>query len=200
MKYLLSLVILLTLISCQPKEDTQQSSEATAAEQKESTAAPKPCTKELKRCPDGSVVGRDSDNQCQFANCPDTGKPPEYKTVKGCTRDLRQCPDGSSVGRDPERGCEFALCPGEDEKQAPNGCTLDVKVCDNGKTVVRDANNHCEFEPCTPVKPGYEQPVMCTQDVKQCPDGSYVGRDSRNGDVVQPAVVVRIHPLIIVTR
>jgi hypothetical protein len=31
---------------------------------------PKACTMEAKECPDGSYVGRDSGNNCEFSPCP----------------------------------------------------------------------------------------------------------------------------------
>eukprot|EP01060_Flectonema_neradi_P005975 TRINITY_DN139_c0_g1_i4.p2 TRINITY_DN139_c0_g1~~TRINITY_DN139_c0_g1_i4.p2 ORF type:complete len:161 (+),score=38.13 TRINITY_DN139_c0_g1_i4:539-1021(+) len=54
------------------------------------------CTKEVMECPDGSFVGRDENNNCEFHPCP-----------VGCKEDLFICPDGSSVARDPKNDCEF---------------------------------------------------------------------------------------------
>ena len=34
---------------------------------------PKACTEEAKLCPDGSYVGRDSNNNCEFTPCPGEG-------------------------------------------------------------------------------------------------------------------------------
>jgi len=62
---------------------------------------PRICTQDVKVCPDGSVVGRDPNNDCDFFPC----------IAIFCTEDLRQCPDGSFVGRDPSNNCEFFPCP-----------------------------------------------------------------------------------------
>ena len=59
------------------------------------------CTEELFQCPDGSDVGRDSNNNCEFAPCPVSPSPapaPTKETVV-CTTEMFQCPDGSLVGR-----------------------------------------------------------------------------------------------------
>jgi hypothetical protein len=60
----------------------------------------KPCHMDLKICPDGSSVGRDSKNNCEFPECP-----------KGCTKDAKICPDGSTVSRDIKIDCQFPDCP-----------------------------------------------------------------------------------------
>ena len=40
------------------------------------------CTKELKICPDGTKVGRDSKKCCKFKKCPGQGKKKKKKAVK----------------------------------------------------------------------------------------------------------------------
>ena len=92
------------------------------------------CTFDAKVCDDGSTVGRDAENNCEFFPCPDV--------VASCSKDLKVCDGGARVGRDPSNDCKFFPCPPE------GGCTEDAKVCDDGSTVGRDPNNDCEFSPC----------------------------------------------------
>jgi hypothetical protein len=80
--------------------------------------APKPtapswtaCTEDAKVCPDGTSVGRDPLNRCEFYPCPE--EPADDDETLVCTMEARVCPDGSGVGRDGARGCAFAPCPGE---------------------------------------------------------------------------------------
>eukprot|EP01060_Flectonema_neradi_P005959 TRINITY_DN139_c0_g1_i10.p1 TRINITY_DN139_c0_g1~~TRINITY_DN139_c0_g1_i10.p1 ORF type:complete len:127 (+),score=20.56 TRINITY_DN139_c0_g1_i10:187-567(+) len=62
-------------------------------------------------CPDGSFVGRDENNNCEFHPCP-----------VGCKEDLFICPDGSSVARDPKNDCEFFPCPPSPPTGPTNPC------------------------------------------------------------------------------
>jgi hypothetical protein len=112
------------------------------------------CTADAKVCSDGSEVGRDPDNNCEFFPCPGENS---------CSADVKECDNGSFVGRDPENGCKFLPC----------GCTEDAKTCDDGSSVGRDPYNNCKFFPCPEEK-------SCTEDAKLCDDGSSVGRDPRN--------------------
>lgn len=77
------------------------------------------CTLEAMLCPDGSSVGRNPNNNCQFDPCPQYPPPGaimEDGTVEEepkqvfCTADAKLCPDGSYVGRTGPK-CEFAPCP-----------------------------------------------------------------------------------------
>jgi len=63
------------------------------------------CTKEAKLCPDGSSVGRDPHNNCEFEPCP---------SEIVCIDDVKLCSDGSAVVRDPHNNCEFKPCLFED--------------------------------------------------------------------------------------
>ena len=60
------------------------------------------CTDDVKQCSDGSYVGRDPNNNCEFRPCPGEGV---------CINDVKQCPDGSYVKRVPP-ACDFAPCAG----------------------------------------------------------------------------------------
>ena len=74
------------------------------------------CTADVRRCPDGSFVHRDSRNNCEFKPCPITLTPgtPVRPTILpkpiACTMDVKECPDGSFVGREPSNNCEFMPC------------------------------------------------------------------------------------------
>ena len=61
------------------------------------------CQQDAKMCPDGSSVGRDPGNNCEFKSCPNN-------SGNVCQQDAKVCPDGSSVGRDPNNNCEFRGC------------------------------------------------------------------------------------------
>merc|ERR1711865_1076055 len=62
------------------------------------TSAPtKVCTKDLKKCADGSFLSRDAN--CNFPKC---------KATKVCTKDLKKCADGSFLSRD--ANCNFPKC------------------------------------------------------------------------------------------
>lgn len=76
--------------------------------------APVACTADAKICDDGTAVGRDPLNGCEFHACPDGatgGTDREAPTF--CTKELRSCPEGDGVGRDSDRHCAFAPCAGE---------------------------------------------------------------------------------------
>merc|ERR1712166_1433434 len=63
------------------------------------TSAPtKVCTKDLKKCADGSFLSRDAN--CNFPKC--------KATTKVCTKDLKKCADGSFLSRD--ANCNFPKC------------------------------------------------------------------------------------------
>jgi hypothetical protein len=58
------------------------------------------CAQEVLLCEDGTLVGRDPDNFCEFFPCPEP---------VACTQEVLQCPDGTFVGRvGPD--CAFAPC------------------------------------------------------------------------------------------
>lgn len=96
------------------------------------------CTLDAKLCLDGSSVGRNPNNNCEFDKCPNE------KTI--CSEELKQCPNGLSVGRNPNNRCEFFECP--NDKNDDLVCTMDVKICPDGSYVSRDAKNNCEFFSC----------------------------------------------------
>lgn len=143
MKSLLLLFSCLALAACVDKVSEDKPISATQTENKVQL---KPCTKELKICPDGTGVGRNSANNCEFDACPEA-KP---QNVAGCTDDVKQCPDGSFVSRDHLNNCQFKACTelAAVKKGEPMICTQEVKECPNGSFVGRDSYNKCAFKPC----------------------------------------------------
>jgi len=105
---------LITLSACQQNEtqittETIKTDELTKVElNKPQTAVLKACTKDARSCPDGSTVGRNSKNNCEFDSCPKKATKP---TSKMCTADVKECPDGSYVSRDHYNNCKFKSCP-----------------------------------------------------------------------------------------
>ncbi|WP_154223735.1 hypothetical protein [Marinicella rhabdoformis] len=143
MKQFLVVLACLYLAACVEKGEDKSVESKDLTENKVTLKA---CTKELKICPDGSGVGRNSANNCEFDACPET-KP---QNSAGCTDDVKQCPDGSFVSRDPLKSCAFKACQELPvmKKSEPMMCTQEVKQCPNGSHVGRDPNNNCAFSPC----------------------------------------------------
>ena len=125
MKKIALLTLIIVLFSaCKQKENMVDTKNTTQDEQ---TTAVKACTKDAKVCPDGSSVGRNPKNNCEFFECPKPAKNSSNnnslvngKNGKGkgqqqvmCTADVKQCPDGTFVGRDHSNKCKFKPCPSE---------------------------------------------------------------------------------------
>ena len=117
------------------------------------------CTMEVKKCQDGSFVGR-LPPSCAFDACPDD--------AVACPTDTKKCPDGSFVSRSAP-SCEFEACPEE-----PVACSMEVKACVDGSFVGR-TGPACEFEPCPEDVTG-----ACSRELAICPDGTPVGRSGPN--------------------
>ena len=100
------------------------------------------CTKELKRCPDGTFVGQDPVNNCAWYECSTLSSSisafseetietsiasmihskyntqvnsVESESVWQCAQDLFICPDGSHAGRDVANSCKFFRCSDDDK-------------------------------------------------------------------------------------
>ena len=65
------------------------------------------CNLDTIECPDGSLVGRDPNNDCEFYDCPDINLIGEIL----CASDRLQCDDGTIVRRNASLGCAFNECP-----------------------------------------------------------------------------------------
>ena len=135
------------------------------------------CTKEMKKCSDGSYVGRSGVN-CEFKSCP-------LIKIKPFTSEL----DARNIA---EKTC------------VKGGEILSEGVYNsNTKTWWYDANLNTKREGCNPACvvneetktaeinwrcTGLKEPVACTSDAKQCPDGSYIGRSGTNCDFICPEI------------
>ena len=109
-KITLFTLALLSLSACQQNE-AQSTHESNKIEISKKPVL-KVCTKEARSCPDGSSVGRNSKNNCEFDPCPKKlTKPTSKPAAKMCTADVKECPDGSYVGRDHYNNCKFKDCP-----------------------------------------------------------------------------------------
>ncbi|MDD9966114.1 MAG: BPTI/Kunitz domain-containing protein [Myxococcales bacterium] len=128
------------------------------------------CTQDAKVCPDGTAVGRDPQNNCEFFPCPDSCTNP----VTGEPDNLVQCLvdpcQNATCNADPSATCQADYCGGchalfFDERgervECNIFCTQDAKVCPDGTAVGRDPQNNCEFFPC---------PDSCTNPVTGEPD------------------------------
>jgi len=89
------------------------------------------CTDEIIRCGDGSFVGKDPENGCEYFACaPSTDRPTrsptpypterivsmassvhsKYNARVNCGKELHKCADGHYVGQDPGNSCEYYPC------------------------------------------------------------------------------------------
>ena len=96
------------------------------------------CTQDALQCEDGSAVGRDPENNCEFRPCPGNDEVSSKRQLREntfnnarnrlehlrqriysrlsseddvmCTADVKQCPDGTHVSRTPP-SCDFKVCP-----------------------------------------------------------------------------------------
>lgn len=85
-------------------------------------SSPLQCTNALFKCPsDGSYVGQDPDNNCEWYPCNVPGEETEalpnqqvysgtQTTISECAKDLFKCESGVFVGRDPDNNCEWYPC------------------------------------------------------------------------------------------
>jgi hypothetical protein len=101
------------------------------------------CTLDARVCSDGSTVGRNPMNACEFYACPGEAQNDGIY----CPQDTKQCNNGTYVTRNPENRCQFDECP-NDSDESGAVCTLEVMLCPDGTYVGRDFNNNCEFQAC----------------------------------------------------
>lgn len=123
----------------------------TACTVKNTDDLPRACTEEAKICPDGSTVGRDPNNNCEFSPCLVDGKnyvstdPEECKLIKFmCIEGKQPFFDENGCGCEPitDGKLQAIDCPAE----RPTICTKEyMPVC--GQVQVQ-----CIKEPCPPIK------------------------------------------------
>jgi hypothetical protein len=115
---LLASLFLLTVISCKENESQDTNTPPTIpVDAKQNINQIKFCTKDAKACPDGTSVGRNPKNNCEFDPCPTKAvkEKPLKKEPVMCTADVKECSDGSFVGRDHYNNCKFKDCPNGDQ-------------------------------------------------------------------------------------
>jgi len=121
------------------------------------------CAADTRECPDGSFVGRDAANNCDFFLCPPIFMPqqtgtsiPVQTTTSGPIRtiipmDVQTTTSApmttTTTTTAPE---QTTLAPGLIIPQAVSAvfCTMDVRQCPDGTFVGRDGSNNCEFYRC----------------------------------------------------
>ena len=92
------------------------------------------CNLDTIECWDGSLVGRDPNNDCEFFECPN-----ENIISILCASDRLQCDDGTIVRRNATLGCEFNECPPCDDDDDDDGDT------NNGRAVGRRLLKHNKY-------------------------------------------------------
>jgi hypothetical protein len=108
------------------------------------------CTLDVQACPDGSLVGRDPQNDCAFSPCKVDCVVCPGGFFDGCNH----CACGTEESGPPI--CTLMACAGPELQpktchQKPPVlvvCTADARVCPDGSSVGRDPANDCEFVPC----------------------------------------------------
>ena len=121
--------LILALVACTAPTDIQEPKPTLPPQ--EDIEEPIFCTQDVQECPDGSYVGRNPDNNCEFFACPEANSDDEIF----CTTDIICC-DGKEMGRDPTTGCS---CPEGMNK------TLDACQPTNGQEAqLCDANTPCK--------------------------------------------------------
>ena len=166
------------------------------------------CPEDLKQCPDGSYVGRDINNNCQFKPCRPRLSPPipdvlptlpalpsfprPNPSILICDTDVIKCWDGTERTRDPINNCKFKDCPID---PLLNGGTTSTTSFPTSEPTIP-----VNIRPITPIsiKPAPPKPgiaILCTADVKPCPDGSFVSRDNNNNCEFIPCPSAELAPL-----
>eukprot|EP01084_Bolivina_argentea_P132808 234363_1 len=126
------------------------------------------CTQDAKECPDGSFVGRDSENNCKFFPC---GKDNKKCKKDQCRDGTEQCVDGSIIN------CKVAPClinnGGCNDGQLCtdnycNGCNAICSECPRDTHCVDRFNNcvsgniwYCFIDPCSLNNGGCNEEQEC---------------------------------------
>lgn len=131
----------------------------------ESSSSEGVCTTEARACPDGTFVGRNPQNNCEFDPCP---QPEEEPTIENscCNQSdwytcetpaefdegIAACGRGECAACGERRNTSISSSSsGEVEGSDGLGavvCTQDVGICQDGTFVTRNPGNACQFFPC----------------------------------------------------
>eukprot|EP00486_Rosalina_sp_Unknown_P009047 CAMPEP_0201595752 /NCGR_PEP_ID=MMETSP0190_2-20130828/192645_1 /ASSEMBLY_ACC=CAM_ASM_000263 /TAXON_ID=37353 /ORGANISM="Rosalina sp." /LENGTH=1032 /DNA_ID=CAMNT_0048055839 /DNA_START=42 /DNA_END=3141 /DNA_ORIENTATION=+ len=161
---------------------------------------PRPvCTADVNECPDGSFVGRDSANNCQFKPCPISINPSPPLPANPSS-----CPSDTTAWPRPGSPCRFTglcsygeeTCCGVTHSSYKCSCESGTTQCFYTDACMAAYVMGCDLNPPRPVQPSNPDPLPqpepipfpmpCTADAKKCPDGTYVVRDGNNGCEWEP--------------
>lgn len=123
-----------------------------------------------KKCPDGSVVSRDPNNNCAFSPCPACCMAPKPSDDECGRSGCHCCSNGewltgnSGPTLSSREACaRVNLAP---SKSCQAVCPRDAKECPDGTMVIRSPELGCNFEACPKVLPA---PSSCLD----CPTGRW---------------------------
>jgi hypothetical protein len=143
----------------------------------------KACTQEAKICPDGTAVGRDGENNCEFTPCPQTNTSEENLTYMKlqpcvinfvCIRGTRAFSDEKGCGCKPET---LSTTCTEEQKQA-EACTMQYDpVCGDDGVTYGNACGACASKKINSWTKG------------ECPAITYVSRDLERCKVIRYACI-----------
>lgn len=150
------------------------------------------CTMEAKICPDGSSVGRNANNNCEFDPCPNEANselakrlptPPagcyyqQVQCIQAPCEPVLVCPDTNSTPVCGNQKCEA----GEMDQEVCPECPAGSKVCPAYACQLVKGSCPQDCRGINPPNPDDNELTACTADAKLCPDGSAVGRDPNLG-------------------
>lgn len=133
------------------------------------------CAQDVKECPDGSFVGRDATNSCQFSKCPEQAlsldpKIVEMKSKAGGVQSYEYL-DSSNNLIVLVKGAKKALITSD-----PNKFSGDFKV----NTIFLDSSSNTAYAACL-IESGTRDTFACNKDVDKYTDATY-----SDFDVVDP--------------
>merc|ERR1712195_469629 len=158
------------------------------------SAPTKVCTKDLKKCADGSFISRDAN--CNFPKCkataptpapPTTSAPTTSAPTKVCTKDLKKCADGSFLSRD--ANCNFPKCKATADAKSKDEAAKAAKAeaakaeADAAKTNAAKTNAAKTNAAIAMVSNGKPTEVVVTTDSKETED-SFMSRPGHPGILV----------------
>lgn len=190
-----------TAITTTREPITTQEPETTTQEVA-TTSGPPTCPDDLQSCSDGSQVGRDLDNNCEFFSCPNSSEPCcDPNSSHSCLVGARKCCNGQWICSFNPQGT-FYRCDGvtpnpaglvcSDQDIAPGSPSKTMDPTTQDTTAIQEApattleaqdastTQAPPFETtAVGVKgaPGEKEPKECPPDQRRCPDGSVVGCD-----------------------
>lgn len=125
------------------------------------------CTKEVRRCPNGSM--RPRSKTCKWLPCPGTPIGRAINVINQSCGDgdkaaPRFCPDGTKRSRN-ALTCKWSPCKLKKVFQ----CASDVKTCEDGKVLKRKRSRFCRFPKCGPKPADKTAPSSTAANINKCP-------------------------------